>query len=61
MDKLMSIKDVAERLGLCEKTVYHLVRDVKLAHVRMGKKIRVTEEQVAAYVESCRVSISKSE
>ncbi len=50
---LLSVKDVAEILGISVKTVNKLVREGKLGCVQVtAKERRFTEEQVQAYIEA---------
>jgi excisionase family DNA binding protein len=40
-DRLLSVKEVAARLGVCTATVYALVERGELAHIRVVNAIRV--------------------
>jgi excisionase family DNA binding protein len=51
---MLTVKDVAERLALSTDKVYDLVAASKIEHHRFGGTIRITEEQLAAYLESTR-------
>jgi excisionase family DNA binding protein len=49
--------DVAERLNVSLSTVYGLIESGKLACHRIGRgrgAVRVSEEDLGAYLESCR-------
>ena len=53
IQKLLSVKDVAEILGISAKTVNKLVRKATLGCVQVTAKERIfTEEQVQDYIES---------
>ena len=39
--KLLTVAQVAERLGLCRATVYRLVAEGELPHIRVGNSIRL--------------------
>jgi excisionase family DNA binding protein len=53
IQKLLSVKDVAEILGISAKTVNKLVREAKLGCVQVtAKERRFTEEQIRDYIES---------
>lgn len=53
ISKLLSVRAVAEILGISAKTVNRLVRDGKLGFVQVtGKERRFTEEQIRAYIEA---------
>jgi excisionase family DNA binding protein len=49
-DRLMNVRQVAERLGVSTATVYALVERGVLAHVRVSNAIRVTEGDLAVFV-----------
>jgi excisionase family DNA binding protein len=38
---MLSVREVAARLGVCTSTVYKLCNEGKLAHVRVSNAIRV--------------------
>jgi len=51
---VLRVKQVAERLSLSESKVYELVEQGKLGHHRMDGAIRVSEEQIAEYLDETR-------
>jgi len=51
MDKLMSVEEVAEYLGLEYKTVYRLVRSGDLPAARIGRIYRVGQSDLLSYIE----------
>ena len=55
---MLTVKHVAERLGVSASQVYALCASGKLLHHRFGVRkgaIRVTEEQLAAFIEATKV------
>jgi excisionase family DNA binding protein len=55
---VLTVKEVAERLRVSSSTVYNLVEEGRISCHRIGKGrgcIRFTEEQVEAFLQSCRV------
>lgn len=42
--RLLIIKDVAERLQVSDRTVYRLIDAKRLAVIRIGRSVRVSEE-----------------
>ncbi len=50
----LTVPDAAKRLGLNDKTVREMIARGDLAHYRIGRLIRLTEDDIAAYVESAR-------
>ena len=52
MDKLLSVKEVAEILSVNPITVYRLIETGELPHVRVGSRtIRVHREALDAYTQ----------
>ena len=54
---MLTVPEVAERLRVAVSTVYALVESGKLGAFRIGPNdgaIRVSEEQLEAYLEACR-------
>ena len=51
---MLRVKQVAERLNLSESKVYELVEQGKLGHHRMDGAIRVSEEQIAEYLDETK-------
>jgi excisionase family DNA binding protein len=47
---LLTVRQVAERLGVCTATVYLLVDRGELAHVRVSNAIRVAPGDLSAYI-----------
>ncbi len=55
---LLTIKEAAERLNLCQATVYELCAQRKLRHVRLGVgrgTIRVSEADLDQYLQEATV------
>lgn len=55
---LLTVKDVSERLGISRGSVYELVKQGRLGAHRVGSgrgTIRVSESDLRAYLEECRV------
>jgi len=53
---LLTVRDVAAQLGVCTATVYQLVGEGLLPHVRVLNAIRVSPRDLAAFVERQRRS-----
>jgi excisionase family DNA binding protein len=53
-DRLLFVKQVAERLGVATATVYGLCADGRLAHVRILNVIRIAPSDLSAFIDSCR-------
>jgi excisionase family DNA binding protein len=52
-EHLLSVKQVAEQLGVTTATAYALCADGRLAHVRILNVIRIAPSDLAAFVASC--------
>jgi excisionase family DNA binding protein len=55
-DRLLSVEQTAERLGVKERTVRGLKADGKLAYVMIGGAVRFEASAVEAYLASRRVA-----
>ena len=53
-DRLLSVRQVAERLGVCTATVYTLCERNELAHVRVLNAIRIAPADLARFVTAAR-------
>ena len=50
----MSVKEVAQALGLSEDTIYRMCRDQDLAHHRFHGTIKIASSDVNDYIERTR-------
>lgn len=50
MNKLYTAQEVADRLKIRKTTVYELIKRGELASSKIGKQLRVSEEQLAQYL-----------
>ena len=50
----MSVFDVAEQLGVSEKTVRRLITGRVLKALHVGRNLRITPEDFQSYLQSCR-------
>ena len=53
--KLLSVNEVANRISVSGSMVYALIEKGMLKCHRIGRCIRVSESQIADYLESCEV------
>ena len=60
-DRLLSVRQAAEQLGLCTATVYGLCADGALAHIRILNAIRIAPADLADFVALRRVSVAPRE
>jgi excisionase family DNA binding protein len=47
-ERLLSVREVATRLGVCTSTVYHLCAAGRLVHVRVANAIRIAPADLGA-------------
>jgi excisionase family DNA binding protein len=52
--KLLTVKEVAERLNAPERFVRHLLSERKLPKVKLGHNVRIEESEVEAFIEAGR-------
>lgn len=57
MEKLLSIEDVAEILGLEYKSIYRLIRSGELPAARIGRVYRVSKADLAAFLEQQKQAV----
>ena len=57
MTALLDLRSAAVILGLSVCTLRRAVRAGKVPHRRLGGSIRFTEDDLAEYVESCRIGV----
>jgi excisionase family DNA binding protein len=51
---LLSVSDVADRLNLSVRTVRRLIRSGELKSFTIHSRVRVTESDLADFLEGCR-------
>ena len=51
---LLTVRQVAERLGVCTATVYRLCDLGQLRHVRVLHAIRIATEDLAAFIQASK-------
>ena len=50
-ERLLSVRDVADRLGVCPRTVYELCERSQLPHVRVSNAIRIAPKDLNAFIQ----------
>jgi excisionase family DNA binding protein len=51
----LSTADAATRLGITPRTLYRFIDEGQLPAYRFGRVIRLKEDEVDAFIESCRI------
>lgn len=51
---LLSVDDVAERLGVPKRFVYRLIEERRVPHTKVGRYVRFHAADVEAYIEAGR-------
>lgn len=52
---MLSIKQLAERLGIATSTAYRIVSARRIGHHKVAGVIRISEEQIAEYLDATQV------
>ena len=55
LKEAMSTSDVAEILGVTERTVRNMCKNKQITHYRIGSKIVITKTDLDNYIESLKV------
>ena len=53
MSKLLTVYEVSDILQVHFNTVYELVKQNKIKHIRIGKQIRIPENALNEFIECC--------
>ncbi len=51
---LLTVRQVSDLLGICERTAFELTKRGKLPAVRIGRAVRYDPVDVAAFIEACK-------
>jgi excisionase family DNA binding protein len=51
----LSTKEASERLGITLRSLYRFIDEGDLAAYKFGRVIRLKEDDVSRYIESCRI------
>ena len=54
-NKVFTLDEISEILTLSKRSLYRLIKNGRLKGVRIGKAWRVTQAQLDAFLESCKV------
>ena len=58
MDKLLTVEEAADRLGTSVRFIRRLIAERRIAHVRIGRHVRIAEADLASFVAAGRVEAS---
>jgi excisionase family DNA binding protein len=51
----MSTADAARRLGITTRTLYRFINEGQLPAYRLGRVIRLKQDDVDAFIDTCRI------
>ncbi len=51
-EKLLSVEEVAERLGVTPDTIRHYIRTHQLTAIRIGNKYRIKESELTRFLDA---------
>jgi len=54
--KLLTARQVADRLGLCTRSVYNLSREKIIPSIRLGKTLRFDQEDIESAIKRHRIA-----
>jgi excisionase family DNA binding protein len=55
-DRLLTVEAAAERMSTSVRFVRRLIAERRIAFVKLGRHVRLTEADVAAFIESGRIT-----
>lgn len=56
---VLNVKQTADALGVCEKSIYRLINERAIGCRRVGRKILIPKICLIDYINSARYTISK--
>jgi excisionase family DNA binding protein len=59
LDTLLSVEQAAERLGTSARFVRRLVLERRIAYVKLGRHVRITEHDLINFVATGRVEADR--
>ena len=57
VERLLTYREVAEILGVTDRTVWELVRKQELRNVRVGRSVRVDPADLRRYIDASKSSV----
>jgi excisionase family DNA binding protein len=58
LDTLLSVEQAAERLGTSVRFVRRLIAERRIAYIKVGRHVRIAEDDLAGFVAGGRVEAS---
>lgn len=55
---VLTVKEVAQALGICENSVYRLIHQKVIGSIKVGRKILVPKICLVDYLNSARYTVS---
>jgi excisionase family DNA binding protein len=57
VERLLTVEEVAERLGTTVRFPRRLIAERRIAYVKVGRHVRIAESALAVYIEQCTVDV----
>jgi excisionase family DNA binding protein len=57
-DKLLTVEEAADRLGTSVRFVRRLVLERRIAYIKVGRHVRISETDLAGFVAAGRIEAS---
>jgi excisionase family DNA binding protein len=55
-DRLLTVEAAAERMSTSVRFVRRLIAERRIAYVKIGRHVRITEADIAAFIEAGRIT-----
>lgn len=59
MDELLTVEDVATRLGTKVRFVRRLIAERRISYIKVGRYVRISRKDLEAFVQTGRVEMSR--
>jgi excisionase family DNA binding protein len=57
-DRLLTVEEVAERLGTTVRFPRRLIAERRIAYVKLGRHVRISEDALSVYIAQCTVDVA---
>ncbi len=59
IEKMLRVRDVAERLGVSDRTVFRWLKEGKMTCHRLGSNLRISEADLEDFLDAAKVQVRR--